>query len=286
VRTVEGRLQGKTTDFEKFQEIYQYVMQQVEYEYDEYGNPSSASHVGTIVGVLDGDRRTNSVCAGYAYAITYLSNVFGVECISVANEALNHAWNMVKIDGGWYHADATNEDSNNGVDLFLCSEKVFWEFFEYPAPAYDKGEADTVGRVGIIPDVLDDLCYSRFEYKTVEGGLAVSGAIVNQYLLRIPSTYAGKKVVAIAENFTYTAGNLSDLVLPVSVVSVEFAAFSWKPLSRIFYEGTPEQFAAITIASHNTHFKDATVYYYSETPRQGEEYTYWYYGEDGLPCIW
>ena len=287
VQSVGYLLQNLHTDFEKFAAIYGYVMGQVEYEYDQFGNPSETEYSGTIVGVLDGDRNTNAVCVGYTFAITYLCNIYGVECISVCNEALNHAWNMAKIDGSWYHADATNDDDGYGIgELFLCSEKVFWNFFEYSAPAYDSGKAETMGRVGILPDVLDDLCYSRFKYKTTENGLSVSGVEVDQYYLRIPSSYQGKPVSAISSNFCAVATRLVWLVLPTSIREIEYNAFSFKGPKIIFYEGTAEEFAAISVGELNAVFKGAKVCYYSEEPPQENGENYWYYGEDGLPCRW
>ena len=286
VQSVGYLLQGAYTDFEKFEIIYNYVMGRVEYEYDEEGNPSQTDHAGTIVGVLDGDRSTNSVCVGYTFAITYLCNIYGVECISVGNVELNHAWNMAKIDGSWYHADATNDDGEGWGELFLCSEKVFWNFFEYSAPAYDSGTAETMGRVGILPDVLDDLCYSRFTYETTESGLTVSGVEIDQPYLRIPSSYQGKPVSTIGYSFGSAATQLLELVLPTSVREIEAGAFLLNAPQIIFYEGTAEQFAAISVGVLNDAFKDAQVYYYSEEPPQENGENYWYYYQDGLPCRW
>ncbi len=285
VQTVGRLLQGVYTDFEKFEVIYQYVMGQVEYEYDRYGNPSEADHAGTIIGVLDGDRSTNAVCVGYTFSITYLCNIFGVECISVGNEELNHAWNMARIDGCWYHADATNDDGEGRGELFLCSEEVLWTFFEYRSPAYDRGEADTVGRVGILPDVLDDLCYSRFTYKESEVGLTVSGVETDQYYLKIPSSYRGWLVHTIGREFGASATQLRRLVLPASVQEIEASTFLLKAPQIIFYEGTAEGYAMLSVGEGNNALKNAQVYYYSEQPPQENEGNYWYYN-NGFPCIW
>ena len=285
VQTVGVLLQGAYTDFEKFEVIYKYVMGQVEYEYDGYGNPSETDHAGTIVGVLDGNANTNSVCVGYTFSITYLCNIYGVECISVGNEALNHAWNMAKIDGNWYHADATNDDGEDWGELFLCSEEVFWNFFEYNTPVYDSGAADSVGRVGILPDVLDDLCYSRFSYRATEDGLTVSGVKVDQYYLRIPASYQGKSVHTIGYAFGAAATQLIGLVIPTSIRQIEGSAFLLHAPQIIFYEGTAEQFAEISVGILNDAFSSAQVYYYSEEPPKQDTGDYWCY-QDGLPAVW
>ena len=45
-------------------------------------------------------------CGTYAYAFQYLCDRVGITCITVAGD--NHAWNMVCLDGAWYHCDPTN----------------------------------------------------------------------------------------------------------------------------------------------------------------------------------
>ena len=55
-----------------------------------------------------------AVCDGYANAFTLLAQTFGLEVIKVSGIAepgsANHAWNMVKVDGIWYHVDVTWND--------------------------------------------------------------------------------------------------------------------------------------------------------------------------------
>lgn len=72
-----------------------------------------------------------SVCEGYSKAFSYLCQSVGIECICISGTGNGgpHMWNMVKIDGEWYHADVTWDDpiSWDGsailrYDYFLISE--------------------------------------------------------------------------------------------------------------------------------------------------------------------
>ena len=71
-----------------------------------------------------------SVCAGYAEAYMDLMNRVGIPCHYVVSEGMNHAWNIVRIGGNWYHVDATWDDPVSDVegkvlhDFFLVSDKV------------------------------------------------------------------------------------------------------------------------------------------------------------------
>jgi len=62
-----------------------------------------------------------AVCQGYAYAAFELLNRLGVETINVVSSALGHEWNMVKLDGKWYHMDITWDDLPAGLPGRLAS---------------------------------------------------------------------------------------------------------------------------------------------------------------------
>ncbi len=60
------------------------------------------------------------VCDSYARAYQMLCTAAGLECIIVTGTATsengteNHAWNLVKLSGQWYHVDCTWDDPNKG----------------------------------------------------------------------------------------------------------------------------------------------------------------------------
>lgn len=60
--------------------------------------------------------QAKSVCEGYSKAFSYLCQSVGIECLLVSGTAVSsissgpHMWNMVKIDGSWYHTDVTWDD--------------------------------------------------------------------------------------------------------------------------------------------------------------------------------
>ena len=51
-----------------------------------------------------------AVCSGYAMAYLDIMTRLGIECRFVESQPMAHAWNMVKIDGSWYHVDVTHDD--------------------------------------------------------------------------------------------------------------------------------------------------------------------------------
>lgn len=69
--------------------------------YDESLLKTSSYHL-----LVDG----TAVCSGYASAYQDLLLRAGIECRYVVSEKMDHAWNLVKIDGQWYHVDLTWDD--------------------------------------------------------------------------------------------------------------------------------------------------------------------------------
>lgn len=56
-----------------------------------------------------------SVCAGYAEAYQDLLLRCGIDCLYVSSEEMEHGWNLVCIDGSWYHVDVTWDDPSPDI---------------------------------------------------------------------------------------------------------------------------------------------------------------------------
>ncbi|MBR2888896.1 MAG: hypothetical protein IKC09_01310 [Oscillospiraceae bacterium] len=72
-----------------------------------------------------------AVCAGYAVAYQHLMQKLGIECIYVrgnCTEGGSHAWNIVKLEGEYYHVDVTWGDGSN-TDATKHREKMCYNYF-------------------------------------------------------------------------------------------------------------------------------------------------------------
>ncbi len=54
------------------------------------------------------------VCQAYAMAYMALGQAVGLAVDLVYSDAMNHAWNHVRVDGAWYHVDVTRDDPVEG----------------------------------------------------------------------------------------------------------------------------------------------------------------------------
>ena len=93
------------SDFEKEVEIVKWLVAIC--EYDDYGEWDNTTAYGCIV-------NGKAVCSGYAEAFLQTARACGLEARHVRNS--DHEWNLVKLDGDWYHVDVTWEDAGDDLD--------------------------------------------------------------------------------------------------------------------------------------------------------------------------
>lgn len=100
-------------------------------------------------------------------------------------------------------------------------------------------------------------------------------------------------VTSIGNSAFYNCGNFKSIVLSNSVISIGHQAFdNCFNLTSVYYKGTAETWANITIDALNEPLTNATRYYYSESEpalnADGTAYdgNYWYYNENGEITVW
>lgn len=95
------------TDLEKAIALHEYIVLNCAYDYENYVNNTMSPNVYSAYGVMV-DRA--AVCQGYALAYKMLLNMSGIECYMVTSSAMNHAWNLIRLDGQYYQVDTTWDD--------------------------------------------------------------------------------------------------------------------------------------------------------------------------------
>lgn len=95
------------TELQKELAIYKYIGENTIYNYD---NNSGIDTINAYSIIVNG----KGICLGYANALYYLFDKVGMESYTVTSDVPFHMWNIVKIDGQYYHVDATWEGSGTG----------------------------------------------------------------------------------------------------------------------------------------------------------------------------
>lgn len=128
VATVLSCVNDQMSDLEKAVVLHDYLTINCEYDYQNYLNGTIPSESYNAYGTLV--NRT-AVCQGYALTYKYLLNQVGINCYMVTSDSMNHAWNMIVLDGKNYQVDVTWDDPTwdmigRSVHTYMfCSDAVF-----------------------------------------------------------------------------------------------------------------------------------------------------------------
>ena len=107
------------TTYDKLKYFHDYLVTHCE-------SDSEDIYANTIYGALV---RGKALCEGYAKSFSYLCNKAGIENIIVTGKTdTAHMWNMVKIDGNWYHIDVT-WDKPDGTIAEMYPNMVMYQYF-------------------------------------------------------------------------------------------------------------------------------------------------------------
>ena len=94
--------------------LHDYIITHCQYDVSVFDDPDNAKYNAYNALV-----EHSAVCQGYSEAYQFLCNEAGIECYVVSSHEINHAWNLVKLDGAYYFVDCTWDDP-------LYSENTFF----------------------------------------------------------------------------------------------------------------------------------------------------------------
>ena len=82
----------------------------------------------------------HGVCQSYALAFEMLMKKMGIECVTLTSYGMNHAWNLVKLNGAWCHVDCTWDDPGEGgyerYDYFGLNDSIMGLDHQWDRSAY------------------------------------------------------------------------------------------------------------------------------------------------------
>jgi len=119
------------SDWEKVAFIHDYIALHFDYDHrvESRDEEERANVIYDAYGML---KEGIGVCQAYSLLVRYLLRRLGIECECVSCKELNHEWNVVKLDGSWYHMDVTWDDKDDkgfygqvSHEFFLASDSFF-----------------------------------------------------------------------------------------------------------------------------------------------------------------
>ncbi len=148
--------------------IHDYIIRTVRYDMESFERGVTQIENQNIVGVFLNHK---AVCEGIAKSVQLLLNRCGILCSLVKGKLVttlrksDHAWNIVNIDGKWYHLDVTLDIGMSqqnplyiGYDYFNLDDKTIKrDHDEYQLPV--KCEGYQYNYFHIAKAAIDDIMY-------------------------------------------------------------------------------------------------------------------------------
>lgn len=136
---LDSQISSSMSDYEKELALHDYLVTHC--KYSDVVIQSAESDIYRAYGALvNGD----AVCNGYAEALQLLFMCAGLKSQFVIGTAdgVDHAWNLVELDGKWYHLDATWDDpmpdqgENTLHPYFNVTDEIMAESHEWNKEEY------------------------------------------------------------------------------------------------------------------------------------------------------
>lgn len=240
-------LNGKSQK-EKIDAIYNYLIRNVKYVSDaELADESNVIKYSSYAALV----QHNAVCQGFAGAFYRLCLESGIDSRIVSSEAMNHAWNIVELEGSYYHLDATWDINWPHAPKYYLKGTTYWkaehrssttgdiselgdQFADggfaaaYPVPEGDYGKAE-------MPEVASGKCGDDLTWKLDDSGtLTISGTgAMYDFEEEAPWLALEPQKLVLEEGITHISDSAfyrctsltGTLKLPDSLTSVGYSTF-------------------------------------------------------------
>ncbi|MGM9647728.1 MAG: transglutaminase domain-containing protein [Eubacteriales bacterium] len=94
-----AQIPADATEFEQVLFLHDYLCTAFAYD--------GTHTVGDLYHLL---KSGHGVCQAYVYLYAYLLDLVGIANDYAVSDGMNHIWNLVELDGNWYHVDLTWDD--------------------------------------------------------------------------------------------------------------------------------------------------------------------------------
>lgn len=133
---IDGIIREDMSDADKEQAVYDWLINNTKI-YDEQlvALPSEADTYDNPYCML---KYKEGVCVGYATTMRLLMQMLGIDCMVVHSSDLSHTWDLVRLDGEWYHTDVYSDINGTPYANFNMNDALAyrmhtWDQSFFPA---------------------------------------------------------------------------------------------------------------------------------------------------------
>ena len=209
----ELNVDGKT-DVEKVYAIYDYMINHIRYDYKNLDDATYMQKYTAYAALVE----NTSVCMGYALAFYRLALACGVDARYIHSDPMEHAWDIVRVDGQYYYLDAT------------WDEKVTNDMADLPGSYFLRG-TESWQRVHVYKGISDPGTLS-YGQSLAGNGYVVSTADYHDWTLSEDGTLTIPTGIAFLQSdsnnkspFAAIADQVRSIRLTAPILRLPYAAF-------------------------------------------------------------
>lgn len=99
---INNNISEEMTNYDKIKSFHDHIINNTMYDSENKDNSNIAFNAYNLL------TTGKSICGGYTDIMSIYLNILGIQNYKVTSE--NHIWNLVYLDGKWYHMDTTWDD--------------------------------------------------------------------------------------------------------------------------------------------------------------------------------
>lgn len=152
------------TPYDKEKAVYDWMTTKLKYDTGVLRViPQTQSDADNPYGVL---KYHNAVCVGYATTFRLFMQMMDIDCMVVHNIEAYHSWDLVDLDGDWYHVDIYSDQGSGNYANFnmndeMCARDHHWDRDFFPAAEgtqynYAFQNAQPVEDIYTVPGLVKD----------------------------------------------------------------------------------------------------------------------------------
>ncbi len=185
------------SDYEKELALHDHIVKNYSYDTDEAEADEISDEATSITSFL---LNKKGVCEAYANTFMALCCLSGIECHLATGklDGVNHAWNIVKIDGEYYNVDVTSDDPVPDEP-----QHAYHSYFNLTDEQLNRTH---------IPDERSYSCTAQKYNYFVYNSLVVNSFDSLKTLINDSISKGENVIVFRCENYTFTSDDLLDIL--------------------------------------------------------------------------
>lgn len=226
------------TPYEKEKAVYDWMAKELSYDTGALQVvPQTSADCDNPYGTL---KYHNAVCVGYATTFRLFMQMLDIPCMVVHNTERYHSWNLVQIEGNWYHVDIYSDQGVGSYANFNMNDELAavshdWDRDFFPAATSLEYNYAYQNRVSV-KDIYQIPAMIRQAMEEKQGGLFLDFPSLDENGAQIVEAMISGVETALAESPRAPLSGCTGVGCRFQAVGM-----SWDSLSKVTTRRKPQR---------------------------------------------